>query len=43
MHQVSDHLRTKLATNQFHDKASEWYDGFLMDHDRQIGLRWLDW
>jgi Ty3 transposon capsid-like protein len=33
MHQVPDHLRTKLATNQFHDKTSEWYDGYLMDHD----------
>jgi hypothetical protein len=33
MHQVPDHLRTKLATNHFHDKASEWYDGYLMDHD----------
>jgi RNase H-like domain found in reverse transcriptase/Reverse transcriptase (RNA-dependent DNA polymerase)/Integrase zinc binding domain/Retroviral aspartyl protease/Ty3 transposon capsid-like protein/Integrase core domain/Chromo (CHRromatin Organisation MOdifier) domain len=33
MHQVPDHLKTKLATMQFRDKASEWYDGFLIDHD----------
>jgi Retrotransposon gag protein len=33
MHLVPEHLKTKMDTIQFHDKASEWYDGFLMDHD----------
>jgi hypothetical protein len=28
MHQVPDHLKTRLATQQFSDKASEWYDEF---------------
>jgi Retrotransposon gag protein len=37
MHQVPDSLRTQLATIQFQDRASEWYDGYLIDHDP------LDW
>jgi Retrotransposon gag protein len=33
LHQEPDQLRTKIAIMQFHDRASEWYDGFLIDHD----------
>jgi Retrotransposon gag protein/RNase H-like domain found in reverse transcriptase len=33
MHQVPSVHKTHLATIQFHGLASEWYDGFLMDHD----------
>jgi hypothetical protein len=33
MHQVPSVYRTHLATMQFHDLASEWYDGYLVDHD----------
>jgi hypothetical protein len=33
MHQVPIPYRTHLATMQFHDVASEWYDGYLLDHE----------
>jgi Ty3 transposon capsid-like protein len=33
LHQVPMNLRTQLATMQFHDSASEWYDGYLIDHE----------
>jgi RNase H-like domain found in reverse transcriptase/Reverse transcriptase (RNA-dependent DNA polymerase)/Integrase zinc binding domain/Retroviral aspartyl protease/Integrase core domain/Retrotransposon gag protein/Chromo (CHRromatin Organisation MOdifier) domain len=33
LHQVPPQYRTHLATMQFHDAASEWYDGYLISHD----------
>jgi hypothetical protein len=33
MHQVPIPYRTHLATMQFHDVASEWYDWYLLDHE----------
>jgi Retrotransposon gag protein len=33
LHQVPVQYRTHLAAMQFHDSASEWYDGYLISHD----------
>jgi Ty3 transposon capsid-like protein len=33
LHQVPVQYRTHLATMQFHDSVSEWYDGYLISHD----------
>jgi Ty3 transposon capsid-like protein len=33
LHQVPNQYKTHLATLQFQGLASEWYDGYLMDHD----------
>jgi hypothetical protein len=33
MHQISVQHKTYLATLQFYGLASDWYDGYLMDHD----------
>jgi Retrotransposon gag protein len=33
LHQVPPQYRTHLATIQFHNSASEWYDGYLISHD----------
>jgi hypothetical protein len=33
MHQVPTMYKTHLATIQFHGLASEWYDGYLIDHE----------
>jgi hypothetical protein len=33
LHQVPLAYRTQLATMQFHELASEWYDGYLIDHE----------
>jgi Retrotransposon gag protein len=33
LHQIPDMYKTHLATIQFHEKASVWYDGYLIDHD----------
>jgi hypothetical protein len=32
LHQVPAIYRTHLAILQFHDKANEWYDSYLLDH-----------
>jgi hypothetical protein len=33
MHQVPESFKFQLATMQFADKASEWYDSYLIDHE----------
>jgi Retrotransposon gag protein len=33
LHQIPDMYKTHLATIQFHERASAWYDDYLIDHD----------